>query len=244
MLTVLYEDNHCLAVDKPAGLATQAPLGLPSLEALARAYLKEKYHKPGKVYLGVPHRIDRPVSGVVLFARQTTSAQRLAEQFRERQVRKLYFALVEPSPTGELPPEEGIWEDWLIKVPQQARTERVESGTPAAKQALLRFRRVGVCEAGALLRIEPQTGRMHQIRIQAASRGWPVRGDEVYGARLPFGPTPTEAGTARVIGLHARALVFLHPIRYEPITVAAGLPAFWQVHLPPALAAELDGPVE
>src|SRR5437016_975553 len=111
MLRVLYEDNHCLAVDKPAGLSTQAPPGVPSLEIQVRAYLKDKYQKPGNVYLGVPHRIDRPVSGVVLFARQTTSAQRLAEQFRNRQVRKVYWALLEPSITGEWPPEEGTWED-------------------------------------------------------------------------------------------------------------------------------------
>src|SRR5687768_16056324 len=119
MLSVLFEDNHCLAVFKPAGLATQAPPGLPSLEELARTYLKVKYHKPGRVYLGIPHRLDRPVSGVVLFARQTLSAQRLAEQFRDRQVKKVYLAVLERSATGELPPEEGVWEDWLIKVEGQ-----------------------------------------------------------------------------------------------------------------------------
>src|SRR5262245_12754810 len=108
MLTVLYEDNHCLAVVKPAGLATPAPEGYPSLETLARAYLKAKYHKPGRVYLGIPHRLDRPVSGVLLFARQTVSAQRLAEQFRDRQVKKVYWAVLERSLTGELPPEEGV----------------------------------------------------------------------------------------------------------------------------------------
>src|SRR5919201_6509651 len=94
-LAVLYEDNHCLAVAKPAPLLTQAPEGIPSLEAQVRAYLKERYHKPGRVYLGIPHRLDRPVSGVVLFARQTRSAQRLAEQFRSRRVQKVYWAAVE-----------------------------------------------------------------------------------------------------------------------------------------------------
>src|SRR4051794_16435543 len=133
MLTVLYEDNHCLAVVKPPGLATQAPPSFPSLESLARAYLKAKYHKPGHVYLGIPHRLDRPVSGVVLFARQTLSAQRLAEQFRDRQVKKLYWAVLERSAAGELPPESGAWEDWLVKVEGQARTECVPPGTPGAK---------------------------------------------------------------------------------------------------------------
>src|SRR5438477_10439425 len=118
MLTVLYEDNHCLAVAKPAGLATQAPPGLPSLEALARAYLKEKYSKPGNVYLGIPHRLDRPVSGVVLFARNTKAARRIAEQFKERTVRKQYWALVE----GGIPESEGRWEDWMVKLPEEARS--------------------------------------------------------------------------------------------------------------------------
>src|SRR5437867_2063162 len=102
-LVVLYEDNHCLAVAKPAPLLTQGPPDVPSLEALVKAYLKEKCHKPGNVYLGIPHRLDRPVSGVVLFARQTVSAQRLAEQFQNRQVAKLYWAIVE----GLVEPAEG-----------------------------------------------------------------------------------------------------------------------------------------
>ena len=243
MLSVLYEDNHCLAANKPAGLPTQAPPGLPSLEALVRAYLKEKYHKPGNVYLGVPHRIDRPVSGVVLFARQTTSARRLAEQFRDRQVRKLYWALVELPETGELPPPQGTWEDWLIKVPGLARAERVEPGTPGAKQARLHFRRIESFPQAALLEIELETGRMHQVRVQAGSRGWPVLADEPYGGRLPFGPA--QAGPdPRAIGLHARTLIFLHPIRYEPVTVTAALPPAWQAHLPPVLAATLTAPVQ
>jgi 23S rRNA pseudouridine1911/1915/1917 synthase len=227
MLPVLYEDNHCLAVAKPAGLSTQAPPGLPSLESLARAYLKAKYLKPGNVYLGIPHRLDRPVSGVVLFARQTTSAQRLAEQFRERQVKKLYWAVLERSPSGELPPEEGTWEDWLVKVEGQARAERVEPGTPGAKQASLRFRRLARDDEGALVEIVPHTGRMHQIRVQAAARGWPVRGDALYGARLPFSD-PVADPRDRVIALHARSLTFLHPIRFEPIEVVADPSEEWR----------------
>src|SRR5271169_5432467 len=94
-ISILYEDNHCLAVVKPAPLLTQGPPGVPSLEAMVKAYLKERYHKPGNVYLGIPHRLDRPVSGVIVFARNTKAAQRLAEQFQQRKVRKLYWALVE-----------------------------------------------------------------------------------------------------------------------------------------------------
>src|SRR5438105_397159 len=121
---ILFEDNHCLAVAKPAPLLTQGvPPGIPTLEAWAKAYLKARYQKAGNVYLGIPHRLDRPVSGVVLFARSTKAARRLAEQFRDHQVRKVYWAVVEPDANGSLPPAEGTWEDWLLKVKAEARTE-------------------------------------------------------------------------------------------------------------------------
>lgn len=226
-LHVLFEDNHCLAVAKPAGLLTQGvPPGLPTLEALAKDYLREKYGKTGRVYLGIPHRLDRPVSGVVLFARSTKSASRLAEQFRDRTVRKVYWALVEADLTGGLPPLEGVWEDWLLKHPEEARTTVATPETPHARQARLLFRRLSEVSASALLELEPETGRMHQIRVQAASRGWPVLGDVQYGARRPFGPE-AELPRDRLIALHARSLTFLHPIRYEPVTVEAPLPAYW-----------------
>jgi 23S rRNA pseudouridine1911/1915/1917 synthase len=234
-LTVLYEDNHCLAVAKPAPLLTQGPPGVPTLEAAVKAYVKERYGKPGNVYLGTPHRLDRPVSGVIVFARNTKAARRLAEQFQGRQVRKVYWAVVEPSAAGEMPPSEGVWEDWLLKVAEEARSERVTPETPGAKPARLRFRRLHEGEDGALLEVEPETGRMHQIRVQAAARGWPVRGDVLYGARLPFGP-PAELPRDRVISLHARSLTFLHPIRYQPLTVTAPPPAYW-----PAWAAADGG---
>ncbi len=222
-LVILFEDNHCLAVAKPAGLLTQGvPPGIPTLEAMVKAYLKERYGKPGNVYLGIPHRLDRPVSGVVLFARNSKAAGRLAEQFQTHQVRKLYWALVE----GVVEPAEGAWEDWLLKLPEQARSQRVEPDTPGAKRAVLHYRRLEVGPDWTLLEIEPQTGRMHQIRVQAASRGWPIFGDALYGATRPFGP-PAELPRDRVIALHARSLTFLHPIRYEPMTVAADLPESW-----------------
>jgi 23S rRNA pseudouridine1911/1915/1917 synthase len=222
-LTILFEDNHCLAVAKPPGLLTQGvPAGVPTLEARVKAYLRERYRKAGQVYLGIPHRLDRPVSGVVLFARQTKSAQRLAEQFQNRQVAKVYWAAVE----GDVQPEEGAWEDWLRKLPAEARAERAEAGALGAKAALLRYRRLRPCAGGTLLEVRPETGRMHQIRVQAAVRGWPVRGDALYGARLPFGP-PAELPRDRIIALHARSLTFLHPIRYQPLTVVAPLPEAW-----------------
>jgi 23S rRNA pseudouridine1911/1915/1917 synthase len=223
-LTILFEDNHCLAVAKPAPLLTQGvPPGIPTLEAMVKAYLKERYHKPGNVYLGIPHRLDRPVSGVVLFARNTKAARRLAEQFQKHQVVKIYWAAVE----GEVQPEEGRWEDWLLKWPEEARTEPVPPGTLGARHAVLGYRRLAGAAGCTLLEIRPETGRMHQIRVQAASRGWPILGDEWYGALKPFGP-PAPTSRDRAIALHARSLTFLHPIRYEPVTVAAPLPDCWR----------------
>src|SRR5262249_34718811 len=145
-----------------------------------------------------------------------------AEQFQNRQVRKIYWACVE----GEVEPAEGVWEDWLLKVSEAARTERVTEATPGARRAVLRFRRLQRGPEGTLLEVRPETGRMHQIRVQAAARGWPVRGDVLYGARLAFGP-PAELPRDRIIALHARSLTFLHPIRYEPITLVAPLPETW-----------------
>jgi 23S rRNA pseudouridine1911/1915/1917 synthase len=226
-LDILYEDNHLIAVAKPAPLLTQGvPAGVPTLEAMVKEYLKEKYHKAGNVYLGIPHRLDRPVSGVIVFGRNTKAARRLAEQFQTHEVRKVYRAIVEASAGGELPPAEGQWLDWLVKHPEEARSERVEPGTPGAKLASLRFRRLRVREDGALIEIEPETGRMHQIRIQAAVRGWPVRGDVLYGSKMPFGPQ-AELPRDRIIALHAWSLTLLHPIRYEPMTFTTPLPAGW-----------------
>jgi 23S rRNA pseudouridine1911/1915/1917 synthase len=231
-LTILHEDNHCLVVAKPAPLLTQGvPPGVPTLEAQVKAYLKERYHKPGNVYLGIPHRLDRPVSGVVVFARNSKAARRLAEQFQMHQVRKIYWAAIERSAAGDVPAEEGLWEDWLLKVKEESRTECVTADTTGARHAVLRYRRLRETADGALLEIEPQTGRMHQIRVQAAARGWPVRGDVQYGSRLAFGP-PVELPRDRIIALHARSLTFLHPLRYEPLTATAPLPPAWQELFP------------
>jgi 23S rRNA pseudouridine1911/1915/1917 synthase len=221
-MQVLLEDNHCLAVVKPAGLPTQAPAGYPSLEAEAKAYLKEKYHKPGNVYLGVPHRLDRPVSGVVLFARNSKAAERLAEQFRERTVTKTYWGIV----AGSLEPGDGEWIDWLAKVVDEARAEITTANAPGSKEAVLRYRVRQTLADATFVEFTPVTGRMHQIRIQAASRGHPILGDALYGSTRPFGPeaaSPRE----RIIALHARNLAFQHPLRYEPVSLTAPLPEQW-----------------
>src|SRR5262249_18336113 len=133
----------------------------------------------------------------------------------------IYWALVD----GEVTPAEGEWEDWLLKVKEEARTVRVAPQTPGARQAVLGYRSLRRVEDGTLLEMVPQTGRMHQLRVQAASRGWPVRGDVLYGSALPFGPiSPEGLPRDRIIALHARSLTFLHPIRFEPMTVVAPLP--------------------
>jgi 23S rRNA pseudouridine1911/1915/1917 synthase len=229
-LAILFEDNHCLAVAKPAGMLTQvAPAGFESLESCVKDYLRRKYDKKGRIYLGIPHRLDRPVSGVVLFARQTKSAQRLAEQFRVRQVQKTYWAAVE----GDVEPAEGTWVDWLLKVTEEARSIQASAETPGAKEAVLRYRRLAKLPVGTLLEFQPETGRMHQLRVQAAWRGWPIIGDRLYGSQTDFGP-PAELVRDRPIGLHGRVLTFLHPVRYEPITVIAPLPELWRtLGLPP-----------
>src|SRR5439155_2624295 len=124
-------------LSKPAPLLTQGvPAGLPTLEAWAKAYLKDRYGKPGNVYLGVPHRLDRPVSGVVLFARNSKAARRLAEQFQNHQVTKVYWAAVE----GEVTPAQGTWEDWLVKIQQEARSEASAAEAPGARRAVLHYR--------------------------------------------------------------------------------------------------------
>jgi 23S rRNA pseudouridine1911/1915/1917 synthase len=204
-------------------LLTQGvPPGIVTLESLVKDYLKARYHKLGNVYLGIPHRLDRPVSGVVLFARNTKSARRLAEQFQQQQVEKVYWAVVD----GTVTSPEGYWEDWVRKLPEEARSEVVSPGQTGARNARLHFRRLSSGEGWTLLEIRPKTGRMHQIRVQAAIRGWPVRGDVLYGSAHSFGPV-VEQPRDRIIGLHARSLTFWHPIRYEPLTVTAPLPDWW-----------------
>ncbi|MBI1831690.1 MAG: RluA family pseudouridine synthase [Planctomycetes bacterium] len=222
-LQILFEDNHCIAVVKPAGLLTQGvPAGIATLEAMVKAYLKEKYDKPGNVYLGVPHRLDRPVSGIVLFARNSKAAQRLAEQFRDRTVTKVYWGIVE----GNLEPGDGVWEDWLRKIADEARAETTAPNAEGAKHAAMEYRVLQPCSTGTLVEFRPRTGRMHQIRVQTASRGHPLLGDSLYGSTRIFGPQG-ESPRDRIIALHARSLTFLHPLRYEPVTLTAPLPVSW-----------------
>jgi 23S rRNA pseudouridine1911/1915/1917 synthase len=189
---------------------------------MAKAYIKEKYAKPAGVYLGIPHRLDRPVSGVVCFARNTKAAQRVHAQFQGHKVRKVYWALVE----GAVAPGVGVWEDWVRKLPEESRTERAVGGEPGAKLAMLEYRVLAHRDGVTLVELAPLTGRMHQLRVQAAWRGHPVVGDVTYGSTRAFGPA-ADTPRDRVIALHARSLTLTHPFRKEPLTFVAPLPEYW-----------------
>ncbi|MBO0699384.1 MAG: RNA pseudouridine synthase [Zavarzinella sp.] len=201
---------------------TQAPAGVPSLEAEVKAYIKEKYAKPAGVYLGIPHRLDRPVSGVIVFCRNTKAAQRVHEQFQQHRVTKVYWALVE----GTVADDAGEWRDFVRKVGDQARAEITAPDADGAKEALTAWRVLRRDADTTLLELTPKTGRMHQLRVQAAARGHPVVGDVLYGSTRPFGPA-AELPRDRVIALHARRLAFEHPFRKVPVELEAPVPEYW-----------------
>lgn len=241
-LAVLYEDYHLIAVNKPAGLLTQGVPHLspvPTLEALVKDYIKVTCQKPAGVYLGIPHRLDRPVSGVVVFARNTKAAQRIAAQFQAHTVQKTYWAVL----AGHLRPTTGQWQDWLRKIPEEARTVVASAGEPGAKLAVLHYRvlaHLDVPTPATLVEFAPRTGRMHQLRVQSASRGFPILGDELYGSTQPFGPV-AESLRDRLIALHARSICIEHPTQHVPLTVTAPLPDYWQtLGLPPGLSHDPD----
>lgn len=209
---ILYVDNHLLALNKPAGLVTQ-PSGAheDSLESRAKAWVGKTYAKPGAVFLEAVHRIDRPVSGVVLLARTSKALSRVQESVRRRAVRKVYWAVVEGCPE----PAQGHLEDWLVHDPHHARV--VPSGTPEARLAVLDYAVIQAQGGQTLVEILLHTGRYHQIRAQLAHCGCPVVGDGRYGARaaLPDG----------VIALHHRELTVEHPVKHEALTFVAPCPA-------------------
>jgi 23S rRNA pseudouridine1911/1915/1917 synthase len=213
--SILFEDNHLLAIDKPAGLPTMgAPRGRVSAVELAKAYLKRKYDKPGNVYIGVVSRLDATVSGVLLLARTSKAAARLNEQFKSGTVEKTYWALVSgnPEPAGELA-------DYLLKDEAAERMRIVAAGRPGAKHAALHYRRIAaVADGAALLEIQLLTGRKHQIRVQLASRGWPILGDKKYGSSADF---------PKGIALHSRRLVFEHPVQRFRLQLISPLPVYW-----------------
>jgi 23S rRNA pseudouridine1911/1915/1917 synthase len=222
MLDILYEHGPVLVVNKPPGLLTQAPPGIDSLELRVKRFLKERERKPGGAYLGVPHRLDRPVSGVIVLAKHVRAARRISEQFEARTVRKIYWALVE----GSVAEDSGTWTDQLKKLENEPRAIVVGAADPEGRTAVLHYRVLQRLVTATLLEIELETGRMHQIRVQCASRGHPLLGDDHYGATQRFGPASLDQ-RERLIALHARTLQFKHPMTDEPLSVSAPLTTWW-----------------
>jgi 23S rRNA pseudouridine1911/1915/1917 synthase len=215
-LHVLYEDNHLLAVVKPAGLPTMGTPGdRPTLLSVAKEYVKQRYNKPGNVYLGVMSRLDAPVTGIVLLARTSKAAQRLTDQFRGRSVEKTYWAIAE----GLVEPPAGSLVDWLGQDERHRRMHIVGPTIPGAKEARLSYRRLSVVKGHSWLEVELETGRKHQIRLQLSHYGHPIIGDRKYGSKQPF-----SAG----IALHAHRLVVAHPTTGERLEFEAPPPASWR----------------
>ncbi len=214
-LDVLYEDNHLLVVNKPAGLATMGlPAGQPTLLNVAKEYVARKYGKTGNVYLGITSRLDAPVTGVVVLARTSKAAARLTEQFRSQAVEKIYWAIVEGRPQ----PDQAVWSDYLADAPRYRSVVVVSADAPGAQLAVLEYRRLGRSGIDSLIEVRPQTGRKHQIRVQFAHRGHPLIGDIKYGSKRTFPH----------VALHARMLVVAHPTREETMTFVAPAPETWK----------------
>lgn len=213
-LTILHEDNHIIAVEKEAGVLSQGDSsGDPSLLDMVRDYIKAAYNKPGRVFLGLVHRLDRPVSGIMVFARTSKAAERLSREFAGRGVVKMYIALVEKK--GALPSDEWVeCEDDLVG--KRGYSEKAGSGSRNVRTAKLRYRLIDSNERYALVLVHLLTGRKHQIRAQLSMRGMPIVGDETYGSseRLHDGS----------ICLHAAYMGFRHPVKEEPVELFSEVP--------------------
>ena len=211
---ILYEDNHLLIVNKSSSEIVQGDkTGDKPLAEMVKEYIKQKYHKPGNVFLGVVHRIDRPVSGAVIFAKTSKALARLNEMIREGRIHKVYWALTEATPD----PESGELCHYILRDGKTNRSRACDAPKGDAKQARLRYATLGAGTNYTLVEVELLTGRHHQIRAQLSKIGCPIRGDLKYGARrsLPGGG----------ISLHSRRVEFEHPVRREPLSVTAPVPA-------------------
>ena len=213
-MEVLYEDNHIIAVNKTCKEIVQGDkTGDVPLSEIVKAYIKDKYKKPGEVFLGVTHRLDRPTSGVVLFARTSKALARLNAMFQSHeQIRKTYWAIVQGAP--KLP--EARLENYLIRNEAQNKSYIAKPGSKDAKQAILTYKTLTVGEHYSLLEINLETGRHHQIRCQLAAIGCPIKGDLKYGAKR----SNPDGG----ICLHARQIAFEHPVSHEQIMITAPTP--------------------
>lgn len=223
-MTVLYEDNHLLIVNKASGELVQVDkTGDPSLEDIVKDWIKTTHNKPGNVFLGVAHRLDRPVTGVVVFAKTSKALTRLNELFKQGDIQKTYLALVKQAP----PSLEGVLEQYLYRNEKQNRSFVCGPDKPGAKLAKLAYTVMGRSDTYHLLNVNLMTGRHHQIRCQLAAMGCPIKGDLKYG----FPRSNPNGG----VSLHAWRICFTHPVSGEPIDVTAPLPssdAVWRFFEP------------
>ena len=220
-MQVLYEDNHIIAISKTCHEIVQGDkTGDTPLSEQVKAYIKDKYNKPGEVFLGVTHRLDRPTTGVVLFARTSKALTRLNAMFQSHeQIQKTYWAIVPANP--QLPIANRL-ENYLLRNEKQNKSIVVKPGTKDAKRAVLSYKVIAQSERYMLLAINLETGRHHQIRCQLAAIGCPIKGDLKYGAKR----SNPDGG----ISLHARKVEFIHPVSKQPICITAPVPddALWQ----------------
>ncbi len=218
----IYEDNHLLIVDKSNGVLVQGDkTGDKPLLDLCKEYVKKKYDKPGAVFLGSVHRLDRPVSGVVVFARTSKALERMNRLFKDRKINKVYWAIVKKKP----PKPEDKLVHWLKKDEKINKTTAYDEQVEGSQKAELKYKVLGKLNDHFLLEVRPLTGRPHQIRVQLASMGCPIRGDIKYGFE--------RKNSDNSINLHARSLDFIHPVSKEPVKVVAGVPRndFWEQFL-------------
>lgn len=219
---ILHEDDAVLGVVKPAGLLTQAPPGIDSLESRIKRWLQAQSPAEKPVYLGVPHRLDRPVSGAMIFTKHSRAARRISKQFERRSVEKVYWACTQ----AIVEPAAGTWRDFIRKIPGEPKAQIVPEDDPEAKLGVLHYTTLGRSTHGSWLEIRLETGRTHQVRIQASSRGWPLLGDDYYGATIPFGEQFADE-RLRAIALHARSLTLDHPMLRVPLALVAPISDAW-----------------
>lgn len=218
-MQVVYEDNHIIIVNKESGEIVQGDkTGDIPLSETVKAYIKEKYAKPGAVFLGVVHRLDRPVSGLVVFARTSKALSRLNNMFRNGEVHKTYWAIVQQRPEHE----EGTLENWLVRNEKQNKSYAYQREVPNSKKAILKYRMIGQSERYYLLEVNLLTGRHHQIRCQLAAMGCPIKGDLKYGAK--------RSNPDGSISLLAHRVEFIHPVSKQHIVVESPIPEdnLWQ----------------
>jgi len=211
---ILFEDNHLLVVNKRVSDIVQGDqTGDPSLDKLLKEFLKVRESKPGEVFLGIPHRLDRPVSGVVVFAKTSKALSRMAQLFKDQQVEKIYHAIVEKCPA----PESGVLEHFLTRNTKQNKSYAHDREVPNSKWARLQYQKLASSDHYHLLEVLLETGRHHQIRVQLAAAGSVIKGDRKYGAR--------RSNKNGGISLHARKIAFIHPVKKIPLEIVAPYPS-------------------